>query len=301
MWWGRRRPPRGVDGVEWRELGAAERDAVVDLSEVCAVADGARRAEPTGGWVGMDRCVGVGGFAGGQLVAAVTVRSWLQRPTVEGYVHPAWRGRGLGGAILDWGLARGGGAHADVETGVLTAGAQLLFESRGLRLVAAMERLSRPVGRAVEVAPVPAGITFAEWDADDGYDVYAEAFADRPDNPFAYLETPGQTRMAWRGVVETQGRVQEWSLLARDAEGWAVGLVVCDDDGPFHFGTVPDWRGRGLGLAMVTEAISRVPADPGRTDPWQLAVNTENTAAVRLLRRAGYESDGREGHFRPHR
>ncbi|GAA3454853.1 GNAT family N-acetyltransferase [Dactylosporangium matsuzakiense] len=294
MWWFRRRqPPRAVYGVQWRDLGVDARDDLIDLAAACAVADGARRAEPTGGWAGLE------GFAGDRLVAGVVVHPSPRSRTIEGHVHPQWRGRGIGGAMLDWALERGG---VSLEIPVLTPAAERLAESRGLRRVAALEHLGRPPDHPVELAPVPAGITFTDWVDDDGYDVYAESFAELPANPFTYLEDPDRSRWTWRSLIYAQGLVPERSLLARDAEGWAVGLVGCDDEGPFHFGTVPQWRGRGLGLAMLTEAISRVPPAPDRTEPWELRVSADNTAAVRLLRRAGYESDAREGHFeRPHR
>jgi mycothiol synthase len=294
--WSGRRGPRAVEGVRWRDLDAGHRDAVMASARQSATADGARRTDHIAGlFLGMRGCLGIGGFVGDQLVAATVARTGY-RPTVEGHVHPAYRGRGLGGAMLDWALARAG-SNAVVTTRTLTPQAQRLFESRGLHLAAALERLWLPLDQPVETAPPPPGTALCEWDTGDGFGVYAEAFADLPSNPFADSEQPGRSREDWLEWTEDMEFLAACSLLARDADGRPVGFVTCDEGGPLQVGTVPAWWRRGLGRAMVTAAIARLRALPGRIGEAEVEVSADNAAAVRLFRDRGFQPDSRVGYF----
>ncbi|SRR6266540_457262 len=294
--WSGRRGPRAVEGVRWRDLDAGHRDAVAVLAGQSATADGARRTNHLAGlFLGVRGCLGTGGFVGEQLVAATAVRTGY-RPTVEGHVHPAYRGRGLGGAMLDWALARAG-SDVVATTRTLTPQAQRLFESRGLRLAAALERLWLPLDQPVETAPPPPGTALWEWNAGDGFGVYAEAFADLPSNPFADSEEPGRSREDWLEWTDDMEFVAACSLLARDADGRPVGFLTCDEGGPLQVGTVPAWRRRGLGRAMVTAAIARLRALPERVDVAEVEVSADNVAAVRLFQESGFQPDSRVGYF----
>jgi mycothiol synthase len=290
------RGPRAVDGVQWREIRLEHREAVTELAALGLAADGTRRADAsTGLFLGMPDGHGIGGYAGEQLVAAVLLRTW-PGPTIEGHVHPAYRGRGLGGAALDWALSRAP-AKVVVRTAALTPAAQRLFESRGLHLAAALERLWLPLGEPVETVAPPAGITIGEWDDVDGYDVYAESFAQLPANRFADAEEPDRAFedwVKWTGYSEIDAG---HSLLARDGDGDPVGFVSCWEHGPIQIGVLPEWRRRGLGRALLTAAMARVTARPDHDEPVELTVNAGNAAAAGLFRRCGFQADTREGYF----
>jgi ribosomal protein S18 acetylase RimI-like enzyme len=285
-----------VDGVRWRSLAVDDYDAVVELVEQCLSADGA--TQTTNGdefYLGMFGERRVGGFAGDQLVAAASLPTGHE-PTVEGHVHPSYRGRGLGGAVLDWALARAP-ANAVVKATALTAEKQRLFESRGLHLTAALDHLWRPLGEPVEIVPPPSGISIVEWNDGDGFDVYAEAFAELPSNPFADAELPDRSFedwIKWTIYAEFDASV---SLLARDEEGDPVGFVACWEGGPLQAGTMPTGRRRGIGRALLTAAMARVVARPDYDEPAQIEVNADNTAAVQLFRRCGFHLDFREAYF----
>jgi mycothiol synthase len=295
--WSRRRGPRAVDGVRWQELDAGHRDAVGVLAEQSGAADGSRLANHMAGlFLGRRDCVGVGGFFGEQLVAATVVRTGI-RPTVDGHVHPAYRGRGLGGAMLDWSLARTGLSNVVVTTRTLTEQTQRLFESRGLRLAAAAECLCLPLDRPVEVALPPPGTVVAQWDADDGFTVYAETFADLPGGPFAEFEEPGWSREEWLEWTEDMEVVASCSLLARDTDGRPVGFITCDTGGPLQVGTVSAWRRRGLGRALVTAAVAGLHALADRNDLAEVSVSADNFAAVALFRDSGFQLDSRTAYF----
>ncbi|MEU7875285.1 GNAT family N-acetyltransferase [Dactylosporangium sp. NPDC049140] len=290
------RGPQPVSGVRWRSLRPQDREAIIELAGLSVAADGATQATYAPEfYLGMFGAQSVGGFAGEQLVAAAALPTRLE-PTIEGHVHPSYRGRGLGGAVLDWALARVP-ADAVVKAPALTAEKQRLFESRGLHLTAALDRMWRPLGEPVEIAPPPPGVSIAAWDDADGFGVYAESFADRPDSPFAPSERPGRSFedwMRWTGDMELD---ESLSLLARDEEGAAVGFVTCWTGGPVQAGTVPAWRRRGLGIALLSAAMAAVAARPDYEEAAEISVNADNVAAVRLFRRCGFHPDSREAYF----
>jgi len=290
------RGPRAVDGVQWRSLGADDGDAIVGLVRRSVSADGAAQGTGGGGfYMSTFRARTVGGFVGEQLVAAASLSTRFA-PTVEGHVDPSYRGRGLGGAVLDWALARAP-SNAVVKATALTADKQRLFESRGLHLAAALDHLWRPLGEPVEIAPPPPGVSIAEWDDGAGFDVYAEAFAELPSNPFIGDERPDRSFENWIEWTIHSEFDESLSLLARDEHGAPVGFVACWEGGPLQAGTVPTWRRRGVGRALLSAAMVRVVTRPGYDEPAQIDVNADNTTAVQLFQRCGFRPDYREAYF----
>jgi ribosomal protein S18 acetylase RimI-like enzyme len=69
----------------------------------------------------------------------------------------------------------------------------------------------------------------------------------------------------------------------------AVGWIV-------QVGVMPAVRGRGLGRALITEALSRMAAD-GEREAW-LNVNVDNPGAAQLYRRLGFTDRGRRARYR---
>jgi GNAT superfamily N-acetyltransferase len=61
-------------------------------------------------------------------------------------------------------------------------------------------------------------------------------------------------------------------------------------------GVVPAARGRGLGGALVCEALARMAAD-GSPEAW-LNVNVNNPGAAALYRRLGFADAGRRARYR---
>src|SRR5215216_471061 len=88
------------------------------------------------------------------------------------------------------------------------------------------------------------------------------------------------------GPPATQGFTPQMSLLARDG-AQPVGFVVCDDAWIVQVGTHPAWRGRGLGAALVVEALRRFAA--AGAEHVTLDVNTNNPGAARVYTRLGFE------------
>jgi len=233
-------------------------------------------------------------------------------------VDPTRRGRGLGAAALDWALATARSAGAGpmtVETESLTDSAAALFASRGLRQVFAedvmrLDLAAEPPPAVLELA-VPAGVTLHTWRPElvgRFFGVYRAAFRDRPG-------FPGWSQAQWAEWIFGDEEFRpEWSVLAvaagdEAAPGSAgatsgsaeaapggddVGFIGCADGWIVQVGVRPDRRGRGLGAALVGEALRRM-RDGGLREAF-LDVNVDNPAA-RLYVRLGFEVLGRRARF----
>jgi len=129
-------------------------------------------------------------FADDLLVAAGAVREI--NPTgvdpltaITGLVHPAWRGRGIGGYVLNWAL-NAATSPPRVETEMLTAEQDALFRERGLRQTFGEDVMRAELVPALGWTPLPAAVRLREWStqlAAQFFAVYTAAFADRPGFP----------------------------------------------------------------------------------------------------------------------
>jgi mycothiol synthase len=267
-------------------LGAADLDDLLTLAGRCLHADGGlplaadpaflrrRLLTPASAAVRDD----------GRLIAAGAVRDGA---VFVGLVDPAVRGRGLGAALLDWGLQRA----TTVETEGLSPAAETLFASRGLRQVFAEDVMRFDLTAAVPQAPAwPDGTLLETWSAATAprfHAVYDAAFRERPG-------FPGWTAEEWIEGVDEDGFQPEWSVLASVPGVGDAGFVTAADDWIDQVGVVPGARGRGIGAALVLEALSRMRAD-GAGHAW-LNVNVDNPAG-RLYRRLGFADRGRRARY----
>jgi len=293
--WMRSGRPRAFDGVSWRALGASDDQMVTELARTCDLADGGRPNDNRAGfWLRAKSTTAVGGFVDGNIVAAMIIWSLLGTQRADGYVDPAFRGRGLGGALLDWGLSQRG--PLAVTTRTLTADKQRLFASRHLNLGASVVNLSRPLGSAPpRPVPPPRGVTIDAWDPFDAYGVYVAAFADLPLNPYAHDEVLNNDYESWQALNDDLALTVQASAVARDLDRTPVGFVSAHGGGLYQFGVSAHWRRRGLGHALLSHALARV--DPMSEDDTSVRVNAANRAAMLLLQAAGFEIGGREDYF----
>jgi GNAT superfamily N-acetyltransferase len=194
--------------------------------------------------------------------------------------------------LLDWGLARQD-QPVMVETESLTAGAEELFAARGLRQVFAEDVMRIDLAGGVPQAVWPAGTELAVWSAAAAarfHAVYEQAFRERPG-------FPGWTADEWIAEVTEDDEFRPgWSVLATLPGLGDAGFVTAAVDWIVQVGVDPAARGRGLGGALVAEALRRMRAD-GATHAW-LDVNVDNPA-VRLYSKLGFEHRGRRARYRP--
>lgn len=104
--------------------------------------------------------------------------------------------------------------------------------------------------------------------------------------------------------IDVERRAASWDLdrtLVADAAGDVVGLLFVLESG-FGFGEIgmmvaADWRGRGVGAALVAAAVEWARAR--RLHKLTLSVFPHNQAAVALYRKFGFVEEGRrEKHIR---
>jgi mycothiol synthase len=283
--------------LTWGPLdGDGDRAALVALAERCHAADGGL-PEITISRFAAEGAITTGGrMATGELVAAAAVRRLAPGAAVIGLVDPAHRGRGIGGALLDWALDTAATADTDaggvtVETEALTEAAERLFASRGLRQVFAEDVMRFDLASAEPPAvPLPAGLALHEWTPDLAarfFAAYEAAFRERP----AFPGWPAERWVAWTAGDE-EFRPQ-WSLLAAGPGGDA-GFITSADGWIVQVGVVPSWRGRGVAGALVAEVLRRMRA--AGADKALLDVNVDNPAA-RVYTRLGFTTIGRRAKF----
>jgi len=245
----------------------------------------------------------------GGLVAWATV---LALPTfrdafriiLEARVHPAWRDRGIGRAILAWQIARGREVHAErhpsspavlaVEVYTSMPSLEGLVRRAGLTEERWYFVMERPL---TEVPPVPAveGVELVpfSWDRDDEIRrTHNAAFtehhgsAERDEKTWQTLFT-GQRgfRPELSSLAVADGAVVAYSLAyVFEADTAANGYETVDLG---QIGVLPSARGRGLAKATIASVL-RAAADRGFAQA-ALQVDSENvTGALALYEGLGF-------------
>lgn len=234
---------------------------------------------------------------GGLIVGYETVYRVLPNGQIstDGYVHPAYRGRGIGTSMLNWAETRAREHLPKFDSGLrvsLHAGfssnnqaAHLLFEAIGYSIV--RHYLTMEIELTEMPAPPawPADISVRTFDpAHDDYrvwDTLTQAFQDH----WGTAPTPFDE---WLESKPSDLDPTLWFLAMSGDE--AAGISLCSyrlgngwiDD----LGVRPQWRGLGLGMALLKhsfrEFYSRSTTKVG------LRVDAQNlTGATRLYERAG--------------
>jgi mycothiol synthase len=222
----------------------------------------------------------------------------------EGGVHPSYRGRGLGGELLDWAEQAAVPLHNDshpgrplsLSSGCLSsnAGAVALHERRGYQPVRWFHSMVRDLSAAIAEAVVPAGVQIAGYQpemAEHARLVRNESFRDHwgstetPAQIWAYFLAsdafrPGFSFLAYKGS-EPLGMLLSYEYQAYNAKTGHRNLHIA------LVGTRAAGRKRGIATALLVTAMSAARADG--YDQASLGVDADSlTGAVRLYEQVGF-------------
>jgi mycothiol synthase len=221
-----------------------------------------------------------------------------------GGVHPSYRGRGLGGDLLDWAERaaiplhdqRFPGHPLELGTGCLStnAAAIALCEGRGYRPVRWFHEMVRDLSAAIPPPAVPAGVTITGYQpdmAEDALLVRNESFRDH----WGSTQTSPEH---WAHFLASAAFRPGFSFLAYEAAE-PLGMLIARESEAYHahtghrdlyialVGTRAKGRKRGIATALLLTAMSAARADGcGRAS---LGVDSGSlTDAVRLYEHVGF-------------
>lgn len=251
------------------------------------------------------------------------IRGWvdandseLREYRVDGAVLPAWRGRGIGRALLGESMTRAaelaGGhdtARARAYGSISHAGQpadEALLRSEGFAPVRYFFDMGRPTLDDVPEVPLPAGIEVREVTAADTPAIFAadvEAFRDHwggfDDSPAElqrWMESPEFDPRLWVVAFDTaSGEIAGAVVNAIYAEeNEALGKQRFWLDSVF---TRRPWRGRGLARALISRSLVKLRGH-GMTSA-VLGVDADNpTGALGLYESVGFAVEHRQTAWR---
>jgi len=211
---------------------------------------------------------------------------------VEGGVHPDYRRRGIGTALMAAGVAAVKAQHArqhpTVKLVIVTqkaehiVGAAALFRSQGFAPVFYSQHLVHPLGAAIPDSAVPDGLRVEPWSEHNDEEfrmIRNEAFKDA-----GLAEMPVDN---WRNRMINNAFRPDVSFLLRDlANGAAAGMLLSKywegdtlitgvrEARFLLIGTLREYRRRGVAGALIGHAL-RAAADQG-FDQVRVSVDYEN-------------------------
>lgn len=232
-----------------------------------------------------------------------------ERCYVFGEVDPDCRRRGVGTALMRWGVTR---AEAQLRSSGRTLpkyirtdsydfieGSQRLFASLGMTVVRYTDELLRPLA---DLPPVttPVGTRIVPWPDDRDEEIRTaknEAFADH------WGSTPTAAHH-WEQMVRGYGARPDLSFIAVDEDDRVIGhclnkrfdaddeLLGRRDAWIDNLGTLRARRGSGVASALIAHSLHAFAA--ADCTHASISVDSENpTGAAQLYRRLGFEPQQR--------
>ncbi|RSM63576.1 GNAT family N-acetyltransferase [Amycolatopsis sp. WAC 01376] len=306
-----------MQDLTWRPLAREDAKASADLLNAMETADEIGEnytAEDTlqeliDPYADLERA-SLAAFDGDVMVGYMKIRfkpsaDESHRVFLDGGVHPGYRRRGIGGALVDAGVAAAKAVHAshhpnskllvDVNRPERIAGLAELVRSRGFLPVRYFQRMEH-VFDSVAGPAIPDGLSVEPWSErndEEFREVRNEAYRD-------YWGAAPMPADLWRNKITNQTFQPETSFLLRDdATGAAVGMLVtlwweADTEATgvrdAHFmvvGTLREYRRRGVAGALIGHAL-RAAADQGY-DRASLNVDSADPAgAFGVFEKAGF-------------
>jgi mycothiol synthase len=228
---------------------------------------------------------------------------------INGNVHTAFRGQGIGSYLLEWMEARirqafvgqGAGKSPIMRTSCLARQADRvqLFENHGFGAERFSYQMRRSLADPILEAELPAGLSWQQWSPEldpQLMSAFNEAFHGHWGLPVMNPETWHQFFI---GVPQFRG---DLTLLAMDGNtiaGFCVNWVEGQEGWIEAIGVVPAWRGRGLASALMAKSLNLFQAE--NLERAGLDVDTQNpSGALRLYQKHGFDVAREEIHFVKH-
>lgn len=288
--------------MTWRALDPRDSAALHELDAACKQVDGvepvsdlpgdalaACRDNPDNTFCAETR----GKLAAVGWVVARPAVAGTQTILLGGRVHPDYRRKGFGTALLSWSHDRALGVAAPdatvrlvIKNEALTADAHTIYLEAGFEPLFAEHMLVRSFEDPLPEVELPSHIHTADWQADTAplfFRAYQLSFADRPGFP----DPDGED---WIGEYEREESFRPDLSRVALAGDEPVGFVTCDIFGGFAWitqaGVVPAYRGQGIAFALLVEALKRFQAE-GLPEA-ALHVNANNPRAARRFHDVGF-------------
>jgi len=225
----------------------------------------------------------------------------VSRGYLDGYVHSAHRGRGIGGFLLDWAerraVERGYDRIGQTVPESLTE-AHRLFEAHGFTRDRTSWVLTIDLGRPFQPPSLPDELVLRDVAPGEDRAVHAvieRAFNEWPDR----IPTTFEDWAAFN-LARSNHRPELLPVLLDGDE--IVGVALCLDADPSdgwiqQVAVARPYRGRGLGRALLVEAFRRFQAMGKRT--CSLSTDTR-TGALGMYERVGMRVRRTYAHFGKH-
>jgi mycothiol synthase len=226
--------------------------------------------------------------------AIVAYAAFIRNDYVDVYVHPEHRNRGLGMQLLEWSERRGlerAASGEEMRLGqVVTStheSARRLLEGRGYEPVRTYWRMSMALDERPPPPAWPEGVLVRTFDQErDTRAVYAlvqDAFGDNERHTAESFEE-------WQAFMIDREAFEPGLWFIAESKGEIVGCVLCpnyEDEGWVRQLAVSrDWRRRGLGTALLRQAMSEF-TRRGRKEIGLVVDSWNRTGAKELYERAG--------------
>ena len=224
----------------------------------------------------------------------VAYGSFVRGDYVDVYVHPAYRNRDLGKELLEWSERRAlertiPGGEIRIAQVIITGeeGGANLLGTRGYQPVRTYWRMTMPIGDSPTPPSWPAGVRVRTFDQErDSRAVYRlvqDAFADNERHTAESFEE-------WQAFMIDRDAFEPGLWFIAESDGEIVGCVLCpnyEDEGWIRqLAVARDWRRRGLGTALLRQAMAEFHRR-GRRELGLVVDSWNRTGAKELYERAG--------------
>ena len=295
-----------INDYTWRSIQPTDGPLLEKFEQACALIDGATNLQTSDGWVALAKepDINTRSILAVNAKNEIAIAGWYEIDErvesilafLEGQVHPVFRGKQYGTALLDWLEENAGVAmkavakERDCTYRIMfydrAPDASILFEEKGYTLQYIEQEMERDLEKPFSVANAQS-LLFESWTEEnkpDFYAVYCAAFQTRTDNLMK--------AEAWHhhfANPDSSDFQRTLSLLARQAHTPVAYAVIHLDENLIWItqtGVHADYRRRGIGATILTETMKRL--HKAGYQQVKLSVNVDNPGAISLYEHLGF-------------